>query len=84
MVDQGLVNVPTIGDLYILYGFIAHHLPISVGDEISPFQLGDVKHWDIYQPLQNRCVFVGYWLFPEMVVPPKIPKSSILDGDFPL
>ena len=37
---QGLVNVP-------FWGSVSHHLPISVGDEIFPFQLADVKKWDI-------------------------------------
>ena len=34
---QGLGNVP-------FWGFVSHHLPISVGDEISPIVFGDVKH----------------------------------------
>ena len=48
MFKQGLVNVPiTIGDLF--------HITFPYLLEMKyPQELGDVKHWDIYQPLLNR------------------------------
>ena len=52
------------------WGFLSHHQTKYLLDIIFPLLLGDVKHWDIYQPLLEPFVdTLTKWGFSLMGVP---------------
>ena len=57
------IDVPTFGDC-----LNTSPNPISVGDDISPFLLGDVKHWDIYQHMMNMMYLVNLAYFTDVLL----------------
>ena len=43
-------RIPGVGECPF-WGFVSHHQNEYFLELISPSQLGDVLHWDIYQPI---------------------------------